>query len=53
MKISEAPGAHGDGVTGKQGMGVKTPNAAEVAEATAGLLREEHIPNGGMLTVGL
>jgi len=39
-------------VTGMQGCGVSTPNAAEVAEATVGLASEVHIPKGGMLTVG-
>lgn len=38
--------------TGTQGMGVSTPIAAEVAEATLGLLRLLHIPKGGILTVG-
>lgn len=49
----EAPGAQGAAVTGTQGMGVNTPEAAAVAEATVGLEGEEHIPNGGMFTVGL
>ena len=31
------PGAHGVGVLGTQGMGVSTPSAAAVAEATVGL----------------
>ncbi len=30
------PGAHGVGVTGMQGIGVNTPNAAAVAAATIG-----------------
>jgi hypothetical protein len=46
------PGAHGAGITGTQGCGVKTPEAADVAEATAGLAIELHIPNGGMFTFG-
>jgi hypothetical protein len=47
-----APGTHGLGVTGTHGMGVRTPSAAEVAEATVGLASEEHIPKGGILTMG-
>jgi len=46
------PGAHGAGVTGTQGIGVNTPIAAAVADATAGLDGVVHIPNGIMLTVG-
>lgn len=38
---------------GMQGMGVSTPMAAEVADATVGLANDEHIPNEGMLTMGL
>lgn len=30
------PGDHGAGITGMHGIGVKTPNAAAVAAATAG-----------------
>ena len=48
-----APGAQGAVVTGIQGMGVKTPIAAEVADATVGLARLVHMPNGMMLTIGL
>ncbi len=40
------PGDHGAGIKGVQGCGVKTPNAAAVADATAGLANELHIPNG-------
>ena len=36
-----------------QGMGVSTPMAAEVAEATVGFANEEHIPNDGIFTKGL
>jgi hypothetical protein len=35
------------------GIGVSTPQAAEVAEATVGLANERHIPKVGMLTIGL
>ena len=48
----EEPGAHGAGVTGMQGTGVSTPAASEVAKATAGLVKDEHMPNGGMLAMG-
>ncbi len=34
-------------------MGVSTPNAAAVAEATTGFAMERHIPKGTMLTIGL
>ena len=47
------PGAQGAAVTGVQGMGVRAPSAAAVAEATAGLAMELHIPNGAMFTNGL
>lgn len=47
-----APGAHGVVVTGTHGWGVKTPCAADVAEATWGLESVVHIPNGAMLTFG-
>src|SRR5436190_22529199 len=48
-----APGAHGAGITGTQGIGVKVPSAAAVAAATAGLAGDLHMPNGTMLTIGL
>lgn len=46
------PGAQGAGITGVQGMGVRTPRAAEVADATAGLASELHIPKGSILRKG-
>jgi hypothetical protein len=48
-----APVAHGAVVTGMQGMGVRTPMAADVAAATDGFARLEHMPNGMMFTIGL
>ena len=48
-----APGAHVAGVTGMHGIGVSTPKAAEVAEATVGLARDVHMPNGRMLIMGI
>ena len=47
-----APGVQGEVVTGMQGMGVKTPRAAAVAEATVGLAIDMHIPKGGMFVMG-
>src|ERR1044072_4326512 len=47
------PGVQGAGVFGMHGIGVKTPIAADVAEATAGLARDMHIPKGGMFIIGL
>jgi hypothetical protein len=47
------PGAHGAAVTGTQGIGVSTPKAAAVAEATVGLAIDWHMPNGIMLAIGL
>jgi hypothetical protein len=47
------PGIHGADVTGIQGIGVKTPDAADVADATVGLASELHIPNGKMFSIGI
>lgn len=47
------PGTQGEVVTGVHGIGVRTPSAAAVAEATVGLASELHIPNGWMLIPGL
>lgn len=52
MTVGE-PGAHGDVVTGMHGCGVSTPWAADVADATCGLERLVHMPNGAMLTLGM
>lgn len=46
------PGAHAT-VTGTQGVGVKTPLAADVADAVAGFVSDEHIPNVGILVTGI
>jgi hypothetical protein len=40
MRTVVEPTTQGAGVTGTQGMGVNTPSAAEVAEATEGLARD-------------
>jgi len=47
------PGTQGVAVAGIQGIGVNTPKAAAVAEATTGLVGVIHIPKGGMLTMGM
>ena len=47
------PGTHGAVNTGIHGWGVRTPNAAAVADATAGLAIEVHIPKGGIFTIAL
>jgi hypothetical protein len=47
------PGVHGATVAGTQGIGVKTPIAADVALATVGLAKELHIPKGMMFVKGL
>jgi hypothetical protein len=52
MVTATDPGVHGDEVAGTHGIGVSTPRAAEVAEATSGLARDEHIPKVGMLAMG-
>lgn len=36
-------------ITGTHGIGVNTPMAAEVADATVGLAIERHMPKVGML----
>ena len=47
------PGAQGAGMTGTQGIGVKTPSAADVAAATVGFASDWHIPKGGILAIGI
>ena len=39
------PGVHGDAQAGTQGIGVNTPPALDVADATVGLPRLLHMPN--------
>ena len=46
------PGAHG-AVTGTHGIGVNTPSAAAVAEATVGLAIDMHMPKVGMFVIGM
>lgn len=52
MSTVGQPGAQGAGITGTQGMGVSTPMAAAVAEATVGLDMEVHMPKGMMFFMG-
>jgi len=40
-------------MTGIQGMGVNTPEAAAVADATVGFAKDEHMPKGIIFTIGL
>jgi hypothetical protein len=47
-----APGTQGADVAGMHGIGVNTPIAAAVAEATAGFAGDMHMPNGVMFTIG-
>ena len=47
------PGCQGAVRAGMQGMGVSTPMAALVAEATVGLLSVLHMPKGMTFTMGL
>jgi hypothetical protein len=53
INVVGAPGVQGVVVTGMQGIGVKTPRAAAVAEATVGLAIDIHMPKGGMLVMGM
>ena len=48
-----APGVQGAGVTGVHGPGVRTPAAAAVNEAVAGLAGLLQVPKGMMLANGL
>jgi hypothetical protein len=45
-------GAHGAGMSGTQGIGVRTPKAAAVAVMTSGLAGLLHMPNGGIFMIG-
>jgi hypothetical protein len=49
----ELPGDQGAGVSGMQGIGVRTPMAAAVAAATVGFAMDLHIPNGRMFSIGM
>jgi len=53
MSTVGAPGVHGETVFGTHGMGVSTPEAAAVAEATVGLAGQLHMPKGMIFTMGL
>jgi hypothetical protein len=49
---SAEPGGHGDS-TGWHGCGVRFPSAALVADATCGLDRDMHKPNGGTFSAAV
>jgi hypothetical protein len=51
--VLEAPGDQGATVAGIHGIGVNTPKAAAVADATTGLAKELHVPNGIIFTNGI
>ncbi len=53
MSTRGDPRIQGDTVPGMQGIGVRTPAAAVVALTTAGFVGLEHMPNGGMFTIGM
>ena len=53
IKIVGEPGTQGVVVAGIQGIGVSTPIAAEVAEATVGLAKEEQRPKGKIFAMDL
>jgi len=52
MRVRVATGIQEPVGVGTQGIGVSTPRAAAVADATDGLASELHIPNGGMFVIG-
>jgi hypothetical protein len=52
MIVRGATGVHVPTGTGTHGIGVSTPSAAAVADATDGFANELHMPNGGMLAPG-
>ena len=52
MQVAD-PGVHGEVVTGMQGIGVNTPRAAAVADATVGLAMDMHMPKVGMFAIGI
>src|SRR5712672_2196068 len=52
IKTVGDPGVHGAVVAGMHGIGVNTPSAAAVAEATVGFAMDMHIPKVGMLVMG-
>src|SRR5258706_4168572 len=51
--VLDAPGVQGADVAGMHGIGVSTPMAAAVAEATVGLAGDWHMPKGMMLVNGM
>ena len=53
MNTLAEPVCHVPRGSGTQGIGVRTPRAADVAVATAGLAGELHSPNVGMFSIGI
>ncbi len=53
IMVVVAPGTQGLAVTGIQGLGVKTPNAAAVKETVVGFDRELQVAKVGILTRGV
>jgi hypothetical protein len=52
MTFTCPPGLHGAVITGMHGIGVRTPIAAAVAEATCGLAIDWNMPKGMIFTIG-
>lgn len=52
-KTVGAPGTQGATVAGTHGIGVRTPMAAAVAEATMGFAGDMHMPNGMIFVIGM
>lgn len=52
MRTTADPGVQGAGVFGTHGIGVRTPDAAAVADATVGLEIDVHMPKGIILIIG-
>lgn len=53
VKTVTEPGSQGVVVMGIQGIGVSTPNAAAVADATVGLANDVHMPKGNIFLKGI
>ncbi len=53
IKTVGEPVIHGATRQGIQGIGVSTPKAAAVAEATVGFANDVHMANPGIFTMGI
>jgi hypothetical protein len=49
----DLPGIQGAVILGIHGIGVRAPQAAEVADATIGFAKERHKPNGIIFIIGI